>query len=33
MTIDKHIEVDAGFRVEIGDLPDDFDPAWSRDRT
>lgn len=29
----QHLEVDAGFRLQIGDLPADFDPSWSRDRT
>lgn len=28
-----HLTVAAGFRVEIGRLPADYDPSWSRDRS
>jgi hypothetical protein len=33
VTFGQHLEVDASFRVQIGVLPANFDPSWSRDRT
>jgi hypothetical protein len=33
VTFAEHLNVEAGYRVEFGRLPGDYDPAWSRDRT
>ena len=33
VTFGQQFEIEAGFRVELGDLSAEFDPAWSRDRT
>jgi hypothetical protein len=33
VTFDEHLSLATSVRVEVGDLPQDFDPAWSRDRT
>ena len=33
VTFAECLNISSGFRVEIGRLPADFDPAWNRDRT
>ena len=33
VTFAERLNIEAGFRVELGRVAADFDPAWSRDRT
>ncbi len=33
VTFADSLDIAAGFRVEFGQLPADYDPSWSRDRT
>jgi hypothetical protein len=33
VTFDDGLRFEAGFRVELGSLPSDYDPSWSRDRS
>lgn len=33
VTFDQVLSLEVGFRVELGVLPSDYDPSWSRDRT
>ena len=33
VTFGESLDVDAVYGVEIGELPADYDPSWTRDRT
>jgi hypothetical protein len=33
VTFSDSLDIVSGFRVELGRLPADFDPSWSRDRS
>jgi hypothetical protein len=33
VTFGETLEIHAGYSVEVGELPSDYDPSWTRDRT